>query len=192
VIHRRLKGADVPTATTLNIVLNGTAVTAAVADATEPLLFVLRNQLDQLGPKFGCGIAQCGACTVLVNGNVVRSCVTQVATIAAGSEVSTLDGLSKLPPRRPGPNGVLHPLQSAFIGEQAAQCGFCMNGLIMGSLAWLNKRFASGNRGVPSDDEIKQYLSGKSADSALNYLCRCGAHLRVIRAVQKAAEEMAT
>ncbi len=174
--------------TTLNIVLNGTPRAVPVPDSTEPLLFVLRNQLDQQGPKFGCGIAQCGSCTVLVDGLPVRSCVTPCSAIAPGAAVGTLDGLA----RQNGKSAPkLHPLQTAFIEEQAAQCGFCMNGIVMGAMAWLDKRIAAGNKAVPGDDEIKLFLSGKAAGSAAVYLCRCGAHNRVVRAIQRAAKEMA-
>lgn len=180
---------------TLNIVLNGKPVTTTVADGSSPLLYVLRNVLDQVGPKFGCGLAQCGACTVLVNGATTRSCVAPASSVAAGARVTTLDGLAALGPHvataRSGFDGPLHPLQAAFIAEQAAQCGFCMNGLVMGALSWLQRRFAAGNRAVPGSDEIRQFLSGKSADSTQVYLCRCGTHLRVIRAIQRGAAAMA-
>jgi nicotinate dehydrogenase subunit A len=172
-----------PTPRTLNVTVNGQARTVSVPDHTEPLLFVLRNQLDQRGPKFGCGVAQCGACTVLVNGAIVRSCVTQVQAIADGAQVVTLDGL--------GTGDDPHPLQRAFIQEQAGQCAFCLNGMIIGALGWLQGRFAAGNRSVPSDDEIKQFLSGKLPGSTFVYLCRCGTHLRIIRAIRRAAKEMA-
>lgn len=175
-------------ASTVNIVLNGVPVSTPVRDAAEPVLFVLRNQLGQLGPKFGCGIAQCGACAVLVNGVNVRSCVTPCSAIASGAEVTTLDGLARNVGK---PNEKLHPLQSAFIAEQAAQCAFCMNGMVMGAKGWLDKRIAGGNKAVPTDDEIKQFLSGKSAETAFVTLCRCGAHNRIVRAIQRAAQEMA-
>ncbi len=173
--------------TTLNIVLNGAPASAAVPDAAEPLLYVLRNQLDQAGPKFGCGIAQCGACTVLVNGSAVRACVTPCSTVASGAAVTTLDGLAKNADK---PNEKLHPLQAAFIAEQAAQCAFCMNGMILGAKAWLDGRIAGGNRAVPADDEVRQFLSGKSPGAPLVYLCRCGAHNRIVRAIRRAAQEM--
>ena len=176
-------------ATTLNVVLNGAPKSVAVSDASEPLLYVLRNQLDQLGPKFACGIAQCGACTVLVDGAVVRSCVAPCSGIANGAQVTTLDGLAKNAGK---PNEKLHPLQSAFIAEQAAQCAFCMNGIVIGAKAWLDKRINNGNKAVPGDDEVKLFLAGKSADSALVYLCRCGAHTRIVRAIRRAAQEMAS
>ena len=169
----------------LNLSVNGQARSVSVPDDTEPLLFVLRNQLGQLGPKFGCGIAQCGACTVLVNGTITRSCTTMVRAVADGAQVATLDGL--------GTAAEPHPLQRAFIDQQAGQCAFCLNGMIMGALGWLQGRFAAGNRAVPSDDEVKQFLSGKlgtTAPLSFVYLCRCGAHLRIIRAIQQAAKEM--
>jgi aerobic-type carbon monoxide dehydrogenase small subunit (CoxS/CutS family) len=184
------------TSTTLNITLNGRARSAVVPDDTEPLLFALRGRLDQLGPKFGCGVSQCGSCTVLVNGAEIRSCVVQVKAIAQGAEVSTLDGLAQRAERsgnlRPGAAPAvagLHPLQQAFITEQAGQCAFCMNGMIMGSLAWMNRRLAAGNRAIPTEAEIRQFLSGKG-DSVNVYLCRCGAHGRIVRAIQRAAGEM--
>jgi aerobic-type carbon monoxide dehydrogenase small subunit (CoxS/CutS family) len=174
--------------TTLNIVLNGKPVSAPVADAAEPLLFVLRNQLDQKGPKFGCGIAQCGACTVLVDGAIVRSCTRACSTVPGGAQVGTLDGLAS---SAGTPAETLHPLQAAFIAEQAAQCAFCINGMVMGAKGWLDRRIAGGNRSVPSSDEIMQFLAGKSSDSALVYICRCGAHTRIVRAIRRAAKEMA-
>jgi nicotinate dehydrogenase subunit A len=172
-----------PTSRTMNLVVNGQAQTVSVPDNTEPLLFVLRNQLGQQGPKFGCGVAQCGACTVLVNGAIVRSCVVQLQNVADGAQVTTLDGL--------GTAAAPHPLQRAFIQEQAGQCAFCINGMIVGALGWLQGRFAAGNRAVPSEDEIKQFLSGKLPGSTFVYLCRCGTHLRIVRAIQRAAKEMA-
>jgi len=174
-------------ATTLNIVLNGVPKAAQVPDATEPLLFVLRNQLGQVGPKFACGIAQCGACTVLVNGAVIRSCVTPCSTVASGAAVKTLDGL---PTNAGQANEALHPLQAAFIAEQAAQCAFCANGMIMGAKGWLDSRVAAGNSAVPTEAEITQFLSGKSAESAFVYVCRCGAHKRIVRAIQRGAAAM--
>jgi aerobic-type carbon monoxide dehydrogenase small subunit (CoxS/CutS family) len=177
------------TPTTVHIWLNGKERSAPIADDTEPLLFVLRNQMDQKGPKFGCGIAQCGSCTVILNGAPVRSCVTQCRTVAAGSVVDTLDGMATDAGR---PSQKLHPLQSAFIAEQAAQCGFCMNGMIVGAKSWLDGRIGRGIKSVPSEAEVKQFLSGKSPDSPLAYICRCGAHGRVVRAIQRAAKEMAS
>ena len=134
------------------------------ADADTPLLYVLRDNLGLTGPKFGCGLAQCGACTVHVNGEAVRSCVTPVATLK-GKTVTTLEGLGSS--AKPG------ALQKAFIDEQAVQCGYCINGMIMTSAALLAKNKK------PSEAEIKQALAGN--------LCRCGTHQRIVAAVQRAA-----
>jgi nicotinate dehydrogenase subunit A len=132
-----------------------------------PLLYALRNDLGLNGPKFGCGLSQCGACTVLVNGDPIRSCVTPVAEVA-GSDVVTLEGLGN----REAP----HPLQTAFIEEQAMQCGYCVNGIVMTAAALL--------RGRPeaTEAEIRTALA--------DVLCRCGAHTRMLRAVLRAAEAM--
>lgn len=175
--------------TTLNIVLNGAAKTVSLPDGTEPLLYVLRNQLGLKGPKFGCGLSQCGACSVEIDGVVTRSCVKPCATVSNGAQVTTLEGLAK---NLGKPNEKLHPLQSAFIAEQAGQCSFCANAMIMGAKNWLDGRIAGGNSAVPSDDEVKQFLSGKGPTSAFVYICRCGAHARIIRAIQRAAQEMAS
>ena len=186
------------TASTLSISLNGKPRTVALPDNAEPLLYVLHNRLGQLGPKFGCGVSQCGSCTVLVNGIERRACVLPAAAVPAGAEVTTLDGLT--PPT--GTRGtVLHPMQQAFIDEQAAQCAFCSNGLIIGSVGWLKRRFAAGNRAVPTDSEIKLFLAGKDTSPTGStppgsttpnvYICRCGAHNRIVRAVQRGAQEMA-
>jgi len=173
--------------TSLNIVLNGVAKSVPVADGSEPLLFVLRNKLDQIGPKIGCGAEQCGVCTVLVNGAAVRSCSAEVGSIPGGAHVHTLDGLAENKHGRPTR---LHALQRAFIEEQAAQCAFCSNGMIMSALAWLNGRAARGERDVPSDEEVKRFLSGKGPGAVAVTLCRCGAHLRIVRAIQRAAKDM--
>jgi nicotinate dehydrogenase subunit A len=133
-------------------------------DPSTPLLYVLRNDLELHGPRFGCGLGQCGACTVVMDGNAVRSCSVAVSA-AQNRSITTLEGLGTL--ARP------HPLQTAFIEEQAAQCGYCMNGMIMTAKVLLDKN------PHPSDDQIKQALNGN--------LCRCGSHLRVIRAVKRAA-----
>jgi len=133
-------------------------------DPTTPLLYVLRNDLEQHGPRFGCGLAQCGACTVIVDGKTVRSCTVPVSTMA-NKNVQTLDGLGTV--EKP------HPLQEAFIEEQAAQCGYCLNGLLMTAKVLLDR-----NRN-PSDADIKRALDP--------VLCRCGSHLRVIRAIKRAA-----
>ncbi len=137
-------------------------------DASTPLLYVLRNDLNLNGPRFGCGLAQCGACTVLVDGNPVRSCVTPVAA-AAGAEITTLEGLGD----RDNP----HPVQAAFIAEQAAQCGYCSNGMIMTAASLLERN------SDPSDPEIRQALAGN--------LCRCGTHGRILKAVRRAARNSA-
>lgn len=139
---------------------------AVDVDATTPLLYVLRDDLELNGPKFGCGLSQCGACTVIMNGKTVRSCSVPVAE-AANGKITTLEGLGSL--EHP------HPLQTAFVAEQAAQCGYCMNGMIMTAKVLLD------SNPNPSVDEIKQALNGN--------LCRCGSHLRVIRAIRRAAAE---
>lgn len=169
----------------MTIRLNGRAVTAdyqsmgsGTAQVSEDLLYWLRERFDQHGPRFGCGISQCGACTVLMNGTPTRSCVVQMHTVPAHADVRTLDGLSS------------HPLQQAFVREQAGQCAFCVNGMVMGALGWLEGRIAAGNRAVPSADEIKDFLSGASSASTQNYICRCGAHARIVAAIQDAAEVM--
>jgi nicotinate dehydrogenase subunit A len=133
-------------------------------DPTTPLLYVLRDDLELHGPRFGCGLGQCGACTVIMDSSAVRSCSIPVSA-AQSRGITTLEGLGTL--EHP------HVLQTAFIQEQAAQCGYCMNGMIMTAKALLDKN------PKPSDDQIKQALNGN--------LCRCGSHLRVIRAVKRAA-----
>ncbi len=138
------------------------------AEPDTPLLYVLRNDLALHGPRFGCGLAQCGACTVIMDGAAVRSCVTPAAR-AAGRKVTTLEGLGSV--EKP------HPVQRAFIEEQAVQCGYCINGMIMTSRALLDRK------PNPSDREIRQALAGN--------LCRCGTHPRIIRAVKRAATLMA-
>ena len=137
---------------------------SADADADTPLLYVLRDNLGLNGPKFGCGLSQCGACTVHVNGEAVRSCVTPVATLK-GKTVTTLEGL--------GTSAKPSKLQQAFIDEQAVQCGYCINGMLMTASAFLAKNKK------PSEAEIKQALAGN--------LCRCGTHQRIVAAVQRAA-----
>jgi len=172
-----------PTALTLNLLLNGDMKTVSVADDTEPLLYVLRNQLNQVGPKFGCGLSQCGACTVVVNNTVKRSCVTAMNTLHNGDAVTTLDGLAQ-PAKR------LHPLQQAFLDHQAGQCAYCVNGILMGAYQWLRNRLSQGIRQAPTDDEVRNFLSGVGRTPPFVYLCRCGAHLRIIRAIQQASQEM--
>jgi nicotinate dehydrogenase subunit A len=134
-------------------------------DGNTPLLFVLRNDLGLSGPRFGCGLGQCGACTVIANGSPVRSCVVPVSS-ATGLEITTLEGL--------GSRSKPHPVQEAFIAEQAAQCGYCSNGMIMSSAALLARN------AHPSDEEIRAALN--------ECLCRCGTHTRILRAVRRAAE----
>ena len=136
-------------------------------DPTTPLLYVLRNDLDQHGPRFGCGLSQCGACTVVIDGNAVRSCTMPVSSVGSRN-VLTLDGLGTV--EKP------HPLQAAFIEEQAAQCGYCMNGILMTAKVLLDKN------PNPSDADIKRALDP--------VLCRCGSHLRVIRAIKRAARTL--
>ncbi len=137
------------------------------AEPDTPLLYVLRNDLELNGAKFGCGLAQCGACTVLVDGSPVRSCITAVGTLDK-SEVTTIEGLGTID--RP------HPLQQAFIEEQAAQCGYCINGMIMSAKALLDEN------PHPTEAEVREGLAGN--------LCRCGTHGRIIRAVMKASKAM--
>jgi nicotinate dehydrogenase subunit A len=151
---------------THTLLVNGASRTAE-ADPDTPLLYVLRNDLELNGPKFGCGLAQCGACTVLVDGRPVRSCVTPTATAAKG-RITTIEGL--------GTTDALHPLQRAFIAEQACQCGFCGNGMVMTAKALLDRNPR------PTETEVKQALNG--------HLCRCASHNRIVRAVQRAAQEM--
>lgn len=171
-----------PTSLTRALTLNGAARTVTVDDDREDLLYVLRDQLGQHGPRFGCGVSQCGACTVLIDGEIRRSCVTPLRTVPDGASVETLDGLDA--------NGSLHPVQRTFVEEQAAQCAYCVNGIIMGTVGWLRQRKASGNSAVPSVEEITAFLSGETPESDFNYLCRCGAHTRMIRAIRSAAEEV--
>ncbi len=136
-------------------------------DPDTPLLYVLRDDVGLRGPKFGCGLAQCGACTVLLDGAAIRSCVLPVAK-AEGRRVTTLEGLGSA--ARP------HPVQRAFIEEQAAQCGYCLNGMIMTAAALLARN------PDPTDLEVRRALAGT--------LCRCGTHLRILRAVRRAAVAM--
>jgi len=135
------------------------------AAADTPLLYVLRNDLALNGAKFGCGLAQCGACTVLLDGRAVRSCVTEIGSIGA-SEVTTIEGLGTID--KP------HPLQQAFIDEQAAQCGYCINGMIMSAKDLLDRN------PHPTAAEVREGLAQN--------LCRCGTHGRIIHAVLRAAE----
>jgi nicotinate dehydrogenase subunit A len=138
-------------------------------DPSTPLLFVLSDELQLNGPKFGCGLGQCGACTAIVNGRAIRSCVTPVSTVA-DAEVTTLEGLGTLD--RP------HPLQQAFIDAQAAQCGFCLNGVILTAKALLDRNPRA------SDAEIRQALDG--------VLCRCFVHARMFAAIRAYADRQAS
>lgn len=151
--------------TTITFVLNGKQRSVRVDDPDMPLLYALRDNLDQHGPRYGCGLAQCGACTVHVDGQPVRSCVMPVAK-AAGRKVLTLDGLGT--PEKP------HPLQKAFIEEQAVQCGYCINGIIMQAAAFLKENTR------PTEADIKNALR--------NNICRCGTHVRIVAAVKRASE----
>ena len=144
--------------------VNGQIATVSVDDPDTPLLYVLRNELALRGPRFGCGLGQCGACTVLLDGAATRSCVTPLSAVGA-AKIVTLEGLGSVD----APSAV----QQAFITEQAAQCGYCINGMIMQAAAFL------ASNPNPAEFEIKQALAGN--------LCRCGTHLRIVRAVQRAA-----
>jgi nicotinate dehydrogenase subunit A len=149
------------------ITVNGEPHVVDAAPDT-PLLYVLRNDLELNGPKFGCGLGQCGACAAIVGGKLTRTCLTTLQDVG-NDKVSTLEGL--------GTVQKLHPLQNAFIDEQAAQCGYCSNGMIMAAKALLDRN------PNPSDEEIKNALEDQ--------LCRCGVHNRVVRAVRRAATELA-
>jgi nicotinate dehydrogenase subunit A len=154
--------------TTVTLLVNGAARAVELDDPDTPLLYVLRNDLALTGTRFGCGLAQCGACTVLVDGRATRSCVTPAGAVA-GQTITTIEGLGS--PERPD------PVQAAFIAEQAAQCGYCTAGLVMTARAFLEQHRQ------PTEDEVRTALAGN--------LCRCGSHLRVIRAVMRAAAAMA-
>ena len=150
--------------TQVSLKVNG-RVRVVDTDPATPPLYVLRDDLGLKGPRFGCGLGQCGACTVILDGNAVRSCITPVKT-AQNRAITTLEGL--------GSSTKPHALQRAFVEEQAAQCGFCMNGMLMNAMMLLDKNSS------PSSDEIRTALDP--------ILCRCGSHLRVIRAIQRAAK----
>jgi len=139
---------------------------AVEAEADSMLLYALRDNLKLHGPKFGCGLSECGACTVIMDGTAIRSCVMPLSA-AQGHRITTLEGLGT--PEHP------HPLQQAFIDEQAAQCAYCINGMIMTAKAFLDRHPA------PSRDDIKQALNGN--------LCRCGTHMRIVRAIERAAKQ---
>ena len=144
------------------ITVNGKQHEVAASPDT-PLLYVLRNELELNGPKFGCGLAQCGACTVHIGGKPARSCSVPVSAVKG--KVTTIEGLGSA--EKP------HPLQAAFVAEQAAQCGYCINGMIMTAAAFL------AQNPKPSDARIREALDGN--------LCRCGTHMRILRAVRRAA-----
>jgi nicotinate dehydrogenase subunit A len=144
--------------------VNGAAVIATVDDPAMPLLYFLRNDLGLHGPRFGCGLGQCGACTVHLDGAAIRSCVYPIGNVHG--KVTTLEGL--------GTNDNPHPVQRAFIEEQAVQCGYCINGMIMQAVAFL-KRTPN-----PTEEEVRQELRPN--------LCRCGTHIRIIRAVMRASQ----
>jgi nicotinate dehydrogenase subunit A len=148
----------------VNVRVNGEMRSVETDDPEMPLLYALRDSLGLHGPKFGCGLGQCGACTVILDSEPVRSCQTPLSEVGARNVV-TLEGLGS--PEKP------HPIQAAFIDEQAAQCGYCTNGMIMTSAALLARN------PKPSDGDVREALSGN--------LCRCGTHVRVLRAVQRAA-----
>ena len=150
----------------INLKVNGASRSTPAAPDT-PLLYVLRNDLQLNGAKYGCGAAQCGACTVLVDGKSVRSCVTAIGTLG-NAEVVTLEGLGSA--EKP------HPLQKAFMDEQAAQCGYCIPGMIMSAKELLDRNAR------PSESDVRTALAGN--------LCRCGTHNRIIGAVLRASREM--
>jgi len=145
--------------------VNGQDYNVTIDDPSTPLLYVLEENFRLNGPKFGCGLAQCGACTVIMDGNAIRSCVTPISAVAR-SEITTIEGL--------GSSSKLHPLQQAFIDEQATQCGYCINGMIMSAKELLDRKPR------PSEQDVRAALAGN--------LCRCGTHHRIIRAVLRAAQ----
>ena len=162
----------------LTLTLNGrSARPERDTEPQTPLLYVLRNELGQHGPRVGCGLAQCGACTVHVDGRAMRSCVTPMASVE-GRELTTLDGLAARwrAQRRITDPSVLHPVQQAFIDEQAAQCGYCINGWIMSAAALLE------NKPDASERDIREGLAGLK--------CRCGTQVSVLRAVKRAQQQM--
>ena len=152
----------------ISLRVNGTSRMVDVDPAT-PLLYVLRNDLDLHGPRFGCGLGQCGACTVIIKGEAVRSCIRPVSTVA-GAEITTLEGIAQ--------NGKLHPLQQAWIDEQVPACGFCQNGQIMTAKALLDKN------PTPTDAQIRQGMA--------NTLCRCMTYYRIQSAIKRASKTIAS
>jgi nicotinate dehydrogenase subunit A len=153
---------------TYHLRVNGEAREATVEGDT-PLLYVLRNDLELSGAKFGCGLAQCGACTVIVGGAAVRSCRTEVGSVG-NRDITTLEGI--------GTEDKPHPLQAAFIAQQAMQCGYCINGMIMSAKALLDRNAR------PTEVQIREALAGN--------LCRCGSHNRIVRAILTASKGAAT
>ncbi len=158
------KEVSATTPVSIACTVNGQAV-SCTAMADTPLLLILRNDLLLNGPKYGCGLGECGACTVIVDGKAGRSCVLPWAGMS-GRNITTLEGL--------GSRALLHPVQQAFIEEQAAQCGYCLNGMIMTTKALLDRN------PTPSDEEIRRALAAN--------LCRCGTHLEILKAVQRAVQ----
>ena len=152
----------------ITLTVNGRAHAVDV-EPSVPLLYVLRNDLGLQGPHFGCGLGQCGACTVIIKGEAVRSCIRQVSTVQ-GAEITTLEGLAR--------DGHLHPLQQAWIDEQVPQCGFCQNGQILTAKALLDRNPR------PTDSDIRQAMQGT--------LCRCMTYYRIHAAIKRAAKEMAS
>lgn len=159
-------------ATALEIQVNGRRHRVQASPET-PLLYVLRNELTLNGPKFGCGLAQCGACTVHLGGEAIRSCMTPVSA-AASAPVVTIEGLAAA---SGAAGGARHPLQEAFVQEQAGQCGYCLSGMIMSAAALLAKT------PKPTDPQVRDALNGN--------LCRCASHMRILRAVRRAAGQAA-
>lgn len=151
--------------TSIPLHVNGKATTIEVDDLDMPLLYALRDNLGLHGPRFGCGLGQCGTCTVHIDGEAVRSCVTPLSAVGPDQRVVTLEGLGS--PEDP------HRVQKAFMDEQAVQCGYCINGMIMQAAAFLAKI------PQPSEAEIREALA--------NNICRCGTHVRILRAVKRAA-----
>jgi nicotinate dehydrogenase subunit A len=149
---------------TYELRVNGNTFTVE-AEPSTPLLYVLRNDLGLAGPKFGCGLGQCGSCTVIINGNAVRSCQELVRS-ATRSEITTLEGL--------GTAEHLHPIQQAFVDEQAVQCGYCINGMIMSAKALIDRNPNA------TDEQVRETLDRN--------LCRCGTHVRILRAVARYAQ----
>ena len=153
--------------TLFKLSVNGRQEQVSAADPEMPLLYALRNDLGLHGPRFGCGLGQCGACTVIIDGEATRSCITPISSVGDG-KITTLEGLGT--PEHPS------PVQAAFIEEQAVQCGYCINGMIMQATAFLTQ-----NRN-PNEGDIREALAAN--------LCRCGTHVRIVRAVQRAAREI--